>query len=117
MPADEIRAWATDKPGFEEIWIDRDHLGWISVAFSADSDARQVELEAEFPDVGAVVVDVDWTLAELMELQRRVIEEVGPLFPVSSGISVTQGAVTIGLGVLHEERVAAIAMSGDVSPV
>ena len=109
MPVDEIRAWATDKPGFEEIWIDRDHLGWITVAFSADADARQAELEAEFPDVGAVVVDVDWTLAELMELQRRVIEEIGPLFPVSSGISVTQGAVTIGLGVLHEERVAAIA--------
>lgn len=108
MPTDEIRAWAAGKPGFEEMWIDRDHLGWITVAFSADADARQAELEAGYPDVGVVATHVDWTMSELEDLQRRVSATIAPLFPLSSGISVTQGVVTIGLGVLHEERIAAI---------
>ncbi len=108
MPTERIRAWAAGQPGFEEIWIDRDHHGWITVAFSVEAEARQAELEAEFPDVGAVAVGVDWTMAELQDLQRQVVEEIGPLFPVSSGISVTQGVVTVGVGVLEEDRIAAI---------
>jgi len=107
QPTEEIRAWAAGKPGFEEIWIDRDHLGWITVAFSVDAEARQAELEELFPDVGAVAVGVDWTIAELEDLQRRVGEELGPLFPVSSWTSVTQGVIGIGVGVLEEERIAA----------
>jgi hypothetical protein len=108
MPVEKIRAWAAGKPGFEEIWIDRDHAGWITVAFSVDAETRQAELEERFPDVGVVAVGVDWTMADLEELQRRVGDEIGPLFPIGSGISVTQGVVAIGVGVLKEERVAAI---------
>ncbi len=108
QPTEEIRAWAAGKPGFEEIWIDRDHLGWITVAFSGDAEARQAELEELFPEVGAVAVEVDWTLAELEELERRVVEELGPLFPVSSSTSVTQGVVGIGVGVLSDDRIAAV---------
>lgn len=108
QPVEEIRAWATGKPGFEEIWIDRAHLGWITVAFSVDAEARQAELEEQFPDVGVVAVGVDWTTAELEELQRRVGEEIGPIFPVSSWTSITQGVVGIGVGVLTEERLAAV---------
>lgn len=108
QPTQEIRAWAAGQPGFEEIWVDREHLGWITLAFSVDAESRQAELEELFPDVGVVAVGVDWTMAELMELQRRVGAELGPLFGPSSGISVTQGVVTIGAGVLTGERVAAI---------
>ena len=108
QPTEEIRAWAAGKPGFEEIWIDRDHLGWITVAFSVDAQARQTELEQLFPEVGVVAVGVDWTMAELETLQQRVSNEIGPLFPVSSWTSVTQGVVGIGVGVLTAERIAAI---------
>jgi len=108
QPTEEIRAWAAGQPGFEEIWVDREHLGWITVAFSVDAESRQAELEELFPDVGVVAVGVDWTMAELMELQRRVGEQLGPLFPVSSGIFPMQGVVGIGVGVLKPERLAAI---------
>jgi hypothetical protein len=108
MPVEEIQAWAAAKPGFEEIWIDREHAGWITVAFSEDADARQAELEKEFPDVGAVVVGVDWTLAELEDLQRRVMEELGPLFAVGAWTGVTRGVIGINVGVLSDERIGAV---------
>lgn len=108
MPALEIKAWAEDKPGFEEIWIDRDHGGWVTVAFSTDASARQAELAEAFPGVGAVAVEVDWTMREMRDLQQRVGEEPEPLFDVSTGISVQQGVVTIGIGVLDPERLAEI---------
>lgn len=108
MPAEEIRAWAAGKPGFESIWIDREHLGWITVAFSSDAAARQAELAETFPDVGAVAVEVDWTMAELHALQARIGEELGATLEVSSWISVQQGVVGIGLGVLRAERIAQV---------
>jgi hypothetical protein len=108
MPADEVRAWAAGKPGFEEIWIDRDRLGWITVAFSADADARQAELAKLFPGVGVVAVEVDWTMAELEALQRRIGEALGEAMDVSTWISVQQGVVGVGVGVLEPERIAAV---------
>lgn len=108
QPTEVIRAWAAGKPGFEEIWVDRDRFGWITLAFSVDAEARQAELRDEFPGIGVVAVDVDWTMAELHELQRRVDEEIAPLFPVSSAIYPMQGVVGIGVGVLEPERIAAV---------
>src|SRR3989304_7392 len=52
QPTEEIRAWAADRPAFEEIWIDRDHLGWITVAFSADAEARPAGRGGEVPGGG-----------------------------------------------------------------
>jgi hypothetical protein len=72
QPTSAVRAWARDRPGYQEIWIDRDHLGWIAVAFTGDVAARQTELETEFPDVGVVAVDVPTGVGELNALQRRV---------------------------------------------
>jgi hypothetical protein len=107
MPTDELRAWAQRKPGFEEIWIDRDHHGWIVLAFSVDAELRQAELETEFPNVGVVAVQVDWTMSELQALQQRVrplmLEHV-----YSTGIWVTKGLVSIGIGPLTPERVAPV---------
>jgi hypothetical protein len=108
QPTEEIQAWAAGKPGFEVLWLDREHLGWITLAFSVDAEARQAELQELFPDVGVVAVGVDWTMAELEELERRAAEELGPLFPGGSSSSVTQGVVAIWIGVLTEERIAAV---------
>lgn len=108
QPTEGVLAWARAQPGFEEIWLDRERLGWITLAFSTDAEARQADLERLFPDVGVVAVAVDWTTDELETLQRRVMDELNPIFPVSSWGSVQQGVVGIGVGVLTPERVAAI---------
>lgn len=108
QPTEEIRAWASGQPGFEELWIDRAHLGWITLAFSTGADERQADLERLFPDVGVVALEVEWSLAELEQLQRRIDDELGPLFGPSSWILVQQGVVGIGVGVLTPDRVAAI---------
>lgn len=108
QPAGPLQAWARRKPGFETLWIDRDHLGWVVLAFSIDADARQADLEREFPDVGAVAVGVDWTYRGLRRLQRRVVRELGSSFPLAVGIYVTRGVVSISPGVLYPERVAEI---------
>ena len=74
MPVEAVRDWAVGQPGYEDIWIDREHNGWVAVAFSRDAAARQADLEREFPGVGVVAVPVEWSTAELEALQRRVHE-------------------------------------------
>jgi hypothetical protein len=108
MPVDEVRAWALRKPGFEDIWIDRDHHGWITLAFSRDAAVRQAELAQAFPGAGVVAVQVDWTMADLGALQAKVMEKGRPDV-VGSGVSATQGVVTVDLGVLHPDKVARFA--------
>lgn len=107
MPTDQVLAWASGKPGFEEIWIDRDHLGWITVAFSRDADARQAELAHDLPGVGVVAVGVPWTKAELEALQAKVMTEGMPLVG-GSGILVNHGVVEIYVPVLKPDVVAQI---------
>jgi hypothetical protein len=109
QPIDVLLDWAHDRPGFETLWIDRDHLGWVVLAFSVDADARQAELERELPEVGAVAVGVDWTYPELRRLQRRVVRELPEAFPVAVGVDVMRGVVAISPGVLYPERLAQIA--------
>jgi hypothetical protein len=109
MPTEEVKAWAQTKPGFEEIWIDRDHGGWITVAFSTDAAARQAELATRFPGVGVVAVEVDWDIEQLRGLQQRVAEELsGKLGNMSVGVDILRGRVDIGLGVLTPERIEAV---------
>jgi len=108
MPVEAVRDWAIRQPGYEEIWIDREHNGWVAIAFSQDAAARQQDLEREFPGVGAVAIPVDWTMAELEALQRRVHEVLPPDVASASGTLVMQGVVMIGTGVLTPERVARI---------
>lgn len=108
QPIEEIRSWAQGKPAFEDLWIDRDHNGWVVLAFSADAPSRQRELEAAFPDVGVAAVGVPWTMTELERIQSEVSRDLMPE-PVSvSGISVMQGVVTVGIGLLTPERIAII---------
>jgi hypothetical protein len=107
MPTEAVQAWASGKPGFEELWIDRDHLGWITVAFSRDADARQAELAKAFPGVGVVAVGVDWTKAELEALQRKVMTDAAPLVS-ASGLMTDHGVVEIYVPVLKPDVVAQI---------
>lgn len=108
MPVEAVRDWAIGQPGYEEIWIDREHNGWVAVAFSRDAAARQQDLEREFPGVGVVAIPVDWSTVELEALQARVHEVLPPDVAGGSGTLVTQGVVSIWAGVLTPERVALI---------
>lgn len=106
--ADQVDAWASTKPGFEALWVDRELNGWVVVAFSADADDRRREVAELWPDGGVAVVEVDWTEAELAELQRRVVDELSPLFPVAVGRGLMKGTVSISIGVMTPERLAAV---------
>jgi hypothetical protein len=103
-----VRDWARQKPGFEDLWIDRsEHNGWLTLAFSRDAAERQVELESRFPDFAVVAVGVDWTLTDLQEVQNRVIDAFrGSATNFGSGIFVNKGVVSIELGIRRPELVA-----------
>ena len=104
MPTEQVREWASTKPGFEAIWLDREHNGWITVAFSEDAAARQADLATEFPGVGVVAVQVDWTLAELDHLQQRVTGFLtGLLDSFGVGRGDTKGVVEITVGILDND--------------
>ena len=110
MPTEAVQAWAMSQPGFEDIWIDRDHNGWISVGFSDRAEDRQTELEQEFPGVGVVAVPLDWTASELEALRAEAfgaMEAAG--FPVGGSHSVPAGLVQVWAGELDEEHLAPLA--------
>lgn len=107
MPVEEVRAWAAGQPGFEDIWIDREHNGWVAVAFSEGAEVRQAELEEQFPGVGVVAVPVDWTEAELVALRDQAfgaMQDAG--FQVGGSHGVHTGLVEVWVGELIEERLA-----------
>jgi hypothetical protein len=108
MPVEAVRDWAVQQPGYVDIWIDRTHSGWVTVAFSQDAAARQAELEREFPDAGVVAVAVEHGPGELEALQRRVHEVLPPDVAGGSAVLTMQGVVMIGAGVLTPERIALI---------
>ncbi|MEX1005017.1 MAG: hypothetical protein WD156_06595 [Acidimicrobiia bacterium] len=106
MPIDEVQTWAETQPGFETLWIDRDHNGWITLAFSENADQRQADVEELFADAGVVVVQVDWAMDDLSALQSSIPGRFEPGFVQTTGISVTQGVVTVGIGPFTAERIA-----------
>jgi hypothetical protein len=110
VPVEKVAEWARTQPGFEELWIDREHNGWISVAFSVDAAARQADIERLFPDDGVVAVPVDDTMAGLLDLQQRVISQLPAVdWGMASGVQPQHGVVTVGIGVLRADRLAAVA--------
>lgn len=109
-PVEQVRRWAEGKPGFEGLWIDRDHNGWITVAFSEAAEARQAELPEELPGVGVVAVQVDWTQAELEQLWDDVFEALQDSGVLQGGTAdVTTGRVEVWVGELNEENLAPLA--------
>jgi hypothetical protein len=117
MPVEAVRDWAIGQPGYEDIWIDREHNGWVAVAFSRDAAARQADLEREFPGVGVVAVPVDRSTVELEALQRRVMDVLPPDVAGATGVLVTKNVVMIGVGVLTPERVAQVQAAFAGQPV
>jgi hypothetical protein len=108
MPVEAVRDWAVRQPGYVDIWIDRDHNGWVTVAFSQDAADRQADLEREFPDVGVVAVAVEQARGDLDAIQRRVHDVLPPDVARGSAVLTMQGVVMIGAGVLTPERIALI---------
>lgn len=71
-----VDAWASGQTGFEQLWLDRDHNGWVTVGFHGaglDIAALQERVAQEFPGEGVVVVAVPYALAELQTLMDRVM--------------------------------------------
>jgi hypothetical protein len=111
QPVETVQAWARDRPGYQEIWIDRDHLGWITVAFTGDAAARQAELQAEFPEVGAVAVEVPTTWRQLRKLQDRaqqLLADAGVEF-AGSGAYVDRWVVEFMVNAADERVTTALA--------
>ena len=100
-----VRAWASAKAGFEELWLDTDHNGWVTVGFHGadveDIAALQEQVAEEFPGEGVVVVAVPYTLAELQALMDRVMPSLAAAdAPVGGvGLDVPRGVLSVS-GVL-----------------
>lgn len=79
MPVEEVQRWAANQPGYQGIWIDREHNGWVTAAFTEGVAERQADIDAMFPDDGVVAVEVEHTADELADLQARVGEELSQI--------------------------------------
>ena len=103
-PTSELRRWARQQPGFVDIWIDRENLGWITVAFTEGAERRQRQLERRFPDLGVVAVEVEHSADELEQLQKRVGRVVFPRAGSgASGIDAAANLVSLQLGEFDDE--------------
>jgi hypothetical protein len=101
MPTDEVRAWAAAQPAYEDIWIDRERNGWLSVGFSAGTAERQADLEREFPGVGVVAVAVEHGSAALDAVfQEAFAIATAAGLPAGGGVSVPHGRASVYVGVL-----------------
>jgi hypothetical protein len=109
MPADEVRRWARSRPGFVDLWIDRQNNGWINVQFTEGVARRQAELEREFPGVGVVAVKVANSESDLRRLARRVgdfVQERG--LQTVYGWGNADNIVQLGLEVVTDELASAL---------
>jgi hypothetical protein len=104
QPTARIVRWARKQPGYVDVWLDRDHLGWITVAFTEDADQRQADLERLFPAVGAVAVPAEHSRRELNKLRRRVQREMTDhLDGYSLSTNTIANVVELGVGILTDE--------------
>ena len=110
MPADAVREWASQYPDFVDIWIDRDHNGWVAAGFTDDVADRQAELEEVFPGEGVVAVHLDWTEADLADLERRVTDELGgEIELLGTSVDSLRGYLNVVIPVLDDESLQTIA--------
>lgn len=114
-----VQRWAKKKPGYQDLWLDDDNLGWIALGFTEGADERQAQLERRFPDIGAVAVEVEWTRKELRRLQRRVGDELFGEIVRSGSISVDfgKGMVELTVGEVTGELLAAVEAAFAGEPV
>lgn len=104
-PYEEVRQFASALPGFVEVWFDRDRFGWLSVGFvGVDIEEMQTLLQAEFPDVGVVAVELEYTLSDL----RALATDVGGRLPDgmdTENIDRLRGLVHVWVGLLTPENI------------
>lgn len=101
QPIEEVRAWAEPRPGFAEIWIDRDRNGWLVVGFTEQVDQAREEAAERFGDDGVAVVEVERGLDELLALQEQVHERSPSVQGSSSNVRI--GRVELHLATLTDE--------------
>lgn len=97
---EQVGHWAAGVGGFEELWLDRDHNGWVHVGVhgrDADIAALQAEVAERFPGEGVVVVAVPHSLAELEDLADRVLPALGDVEagPAGTMIWVSHGVLAL----------------------
>lgn len=110
MPVDAVREWAEQYPDFVEVWIDREHNGWVSAGFTDDVADRQAEIAELFPSDGVVAVHLPWTTESLGELEGRVISELGNEIEIlGTSVDPLRGYVNVVVPVLDEASLTAIA--------
>jgi hypothetical protein len=108
MPVEEVGAFARELEGYENIWIDREHNGWVTVGFvDADVAAHQAALEAEFPDAGVVAVAMPIAVEDL-ELIRQRIDEALPADMNAWNVYDARGVVSVWVHRLTPERIALV---------
>ena len=116
MPVDEVRRFASGWPGYQNIWIDRRHNGWISVGFvDGDVATYQAALEERFPDVGVVAVEMPYSRAQLDEIQKRITGALPDDMDVSGYEA--RGVVRVWVGRLTPEYVANVEEVAGDDPV
>lgn len=101
QPIEQVLAWAEPRPGFEEIWIDRDRNGWLVVGFSEQLEEARAEAAERFDGAGVAAVEVERSLTELLALQEQVHER-SPLVQGSSA-NVRIGRVELHVAYLTDE--------------
>lgn len=109
MPIGRVQAFASDLEGYEKIWIDRDHNGWITVGFVGVDNLRphQDALEAKFPDVGVVAVEMPYTCEQLDKI-RQEIDKVLPDGMQAWNMREVEGVVEVWVGLLTPERISRV---------
>ena len=116
-PIDEIRAFAQGLDGFRDVWYDRAHHGWIGVGFTdADVVAHQASLEAKFPGVGVVAVDMPYTTTELEALAAQVQGRLPEGMEVA-GVNEVRGSIEVYARTLTPENIAAAQQAAGDAPV
>ena len=107
MPIEEVRRFAAGFVGYQNIWIDPRHNGWISVGFvDGDVAAYQTALEEEFPGVGVVAVELPYSHAQLDVIQGRIRAALPR--DMNASMSEVRGVVAVWVGRLTPERIAIV---------
>lgn len=115
QPVEEVQAWASSYESFQEVWIDRDHNGWLVVGFTGDVEEVRADAAERFPDDGVVVVQVERSLDELLALQEQAHERSSLVQGSSSDVRI--GRVELYVPRLTDEVVAELSAEFAGEPV
>lgn len=117
MPVEEVGNFVSGLAGYETVWVDRQHNGWITVGFvGADLEAHQAALRDAFPGVGVVAVALPHTADELNAVRLR-LEPSLPAGINAANVDAIGGVVQVWVGLLTAESVQLVAEIAGDDPV